>query len=323
MCVCVCVKDEGAQSFGSVVFWIFYSLIDGPNRCLCVLSHLAAFSLSFYRYLTVCSFLERNAASNCSNSETAGEDGWVAHIVLDCICGKEEHAIHMRKPGYVQQFRLGRRCRFLRLGVNSARCAPKALSQRSPVPLHIPLGSLIPPRSVDPMLLRQTMTVDLISFFCCEQASGHAARTPAGPGSLHANGPDEALLHRPFQEELDQICRAFAGGGFSSFVLFLSSAEFAPFQVLGMTAQMGGGGPPSAGGSSSSSSRAPGEAAAAVASQIWARAHTLPVMLLHDSIPCLKRPKKFPVQARGEGLTPTVGQVGLEIHPFLWFYSLT
>lgn len=36
----------------------------------------------------------------------------------------------------------------------------------------------------------------------------------------------------------------------------------------------------------------PAEAATAAASRMWARAHTLSTMLLHDSIPCLKRTKR-------------------------------
>ncbi len=105
------------------------------------------------RYLTLCSFLEKGAGYV---PEEAGSS-WQAHLILDCLCGKPEHAIHVKKTMYRQQFRIGRRSRFLSLShaaaIHGTAATVAAAWERGRlakqhVPLHVPLQALIPPRCV-------------------------------------------------------------------------------------------------------------------------------------------------------------------------------
>ena len=109
------------------------------------------------RYLTVCSFLSQH--SNSEDAEDVSGSSpctWEARIILDCVCGSEAHAIRLTKRAYQQQFRLGRRCRFLCLAATAAgglatvhTAHHKRLAAATATrPLHIPLQALIPPRHV-------------------------------------------------------------------------------------------------------------------------------------------------------------------------------
>ena len=211
-----------------------------------ILDGVEGAELELNRYLTLCSFLEQQEAEGPQQQQQE-RDGWVAHIVLDCLCGSEAHAIRMTKSMYTQQFRLGRRSRFLRLRTSDAGSAPRVLVQRAPVPLHIPLQALIPPRHT---ALQHTLLPDL----------GASMRM---------------VLQRRFFTDHSKKHWVKAA---------------AHLQVLGMAAQPTS--QPAHQQPMHSGSKSTAESAAVAAGRTWARAHTLSVTLLHDSIPCLKRPKR-------------------------------
>ena len=124
-----------------------------------ILDGIEGADVELNRYLTVCSFLSQNS-SICKDAEDppASSCTWEAQIILDCMCGREAHAIRLTKRAYQQQFRLGRRCSFLCLSAAAA-AGPggatihtahhKRLAAATATrPLHVPLQALIPPRHV-------------------------------------------------------------------------------------------------------------------------------------------------------------------------------
>lgn len=234
------------------------------------------------RYLSVCSFLEQTESISQGDTQQSGSC-WTAHLVLDCMCGNPSHAVHMTKRMYRQQFRLGRRSRFLATPQQQKRGDlhpnaqwAKQQHKQQTVPLHIPLRALIPPKHA---ALQHNLLPDLGASlrmvlqkrFFTEHAKKHWVKAAANL----------------------QVREGYDFCFFGSSLLVTHTT-----QVLGMTTSMGthqqllsshqnhhhhhqSHGP-----------SANAVAAAANASKLWAPAHTLSTTLLHDSLPCMKRSKR-------------------------------
>jgi len=141
-----------------------------------VLEGVEGAEIQLNRYLAVCALLNRDveeeekedgdgSMQNISDRDDT-EDAWnerenkrrckedgagapeksslggagTAHIIFDCMCGDPAHAVRMRKPCYMQQFKLWRRSSYVqKRGIETIG------SRQAYSPLHVPLASLIPP----------------------------------------------------------------------------------------------------------------------------------------------------------------------------------
>lgn len=225
--------------------------------------------------------------------------GWEACIILDCMCGDPLHQVTIRKQAYVQQFRLGRKCRFLQpldgtkhpqLGSRGSMPAGGVVSNSSSFrPLHIPLASLFPAQA---SAMQECLLPDmgpafrsmLQKRFFSEQFKKGWIRAASTVQILPSSSSPVACTPLPL-ENIANNGNSHAGGGD---VVHGSATRASPH--TGSSANNNAHFQPPCLNAADSAKR--------MANQTWNSAHTLMASFLHDSIPCLKRSKRnvFPVQ---------------------------
>ena len=209
------------------------------------------------RYLPICSMLIK-AADSPESSSAAAAAQCTGHgsVTLDCMCGRVSHQIGLKKESYMQQFKLGRICTFVQ-----KRVINKVANQRQP--LHILIGCLIPPMEKAP---QYNLLPDLGRCF-------HAMLTRKYMMDQHKKGWIKAASN------IQML------GGYVALPAS-SSLSSETGKANGEHASLGKG----------NSANAPGNAAAAASTSAgvtWGRMNLLCTALIQDSIPCLRRSKRW------------------------------
>lgn len=218
------------------------------------------------RCLTVCAFLSQHQGDGCEEDSHPPSSApppaamLVAHIAIDCTCGDPAHQVRMAKRGYVQQFRLPTRCRYVAAGTRDSSGHVSEVRRKAFQPVRIPLASLFPGVQA---AMQHGLLPDL----------GAAFRS--------------VLLRRSSTEQFRKAwVKAAAGMQILPAASTSSSLAPAPAPFAAPLPQGGG----------HANSNLPATAARMASMQGWGREHPLHLSiasaLIHDSIPCIKRVKK-------------------------------
>ena len=264
-----------------------------------VLDGVEGAEIHLNRYLMVCSIL--SPPSSPVTEEMPNRDGgFSAHLVLDCMCGDPAHAIHLRKHGYRQQFKLWRRSSFVEMteGVPAPNSANRP-SQRTHArvgarnthcrPLHIPIMSLVGHVSTTHQYnllpdLGHFMRMMIQRRYFSEQSKKHWVRAASQHQVLGGYIPSchrqQPQNHPNANHVEDESEHCNGSSSIRGEHCANNSAQMDASHAAGWHSLQG------------VAAKSPSEAASRLASWGWQQGHGLCATLLHDSIPCIKRSKR-------------------------------
>jgi hypothetical protein len=226
----------------------------------------------------------------------------VAHVVLTCTCGLKAHEIHIHKKGYVHQFKLGCRIRFLESTFHGGRGGSRMGNAFDP--LRIPILALLPPRHA---AFQEGLLPDLGSNMRCviqrRMFSENAKKSwvkAAGTMQFLSSCPS-APAFKSSDDAHGQECPTALetsdahGGHIGGSVVSEEGSLTRVMEMASHAASAAVGSSTASTAATTASFHARGyaqSAASSMADAMWSKQMTLCSSLIQESIPCLKRLKK-------------------------------